>query len=171
MTGMSALNVVGHCVLPNVKNHRPTSQNVQQWRRPIFIWVKVRETQLPQQYVSFCCTYNPIILLFFLDCGKITILGGLEEINQWSWYGSIVPIRALLLPPKEYKKLMTLQTHIQEHRRNPEFNFKVRSVTSFIFNTLKLHDFKEEDVATVLAIFDTNAFEVSRPDLNQMVIK
>lgn len=107
---------------------------------------------------------------FFMgkDCGKVTILGGLEEINQWSWYGSIVPIRALSLPPKEYKKLMSLQTHIQEHRRNPEFNFKVRSVTSFIFNYLKLRDFKEEDVATVLAIFDTNAFEVSRPDLNQM---
>lgn len=106
----------------------------------------------------------------YLDCNQVTILGGLEEINQWSWYGSIILIRALLLPPKDYKKLMSLQTHIEEHRRNPEFNFKVRSVMKFIYNTLKLQDFKEEDVAKVLAILDTNAFEVSRADLNQMVM-
>lgn len=103
------------------------------------------------------------------DYGKITVLGGLEELNQWSWYGAIAPIRALLLPPKEYKKMMTLQTHLQEHRRNPEFNFKVRSVTNFIHNTLKIPNMMEEDIATVLAIFDTNAFQVVRTDLNQLV--
>lgn len=64
---------------------------------------------------------------------------------------------------------MTLQTHLQEHRRNPEFNFKVRSVTNFIHNTLKISNMSEEDIATVLAIFDTNAFQVVRTDLNQLV--
>ncbi|KAJ1532320.1 hypothetical protein ONE63_000927 [Megalurothrips usitatus] len=115
-----------------------------------------------------CCAMSKAGFYMGRDCGKITILGGLEELNQWSWYGSIMPIRALLLPPKDYKKMMTLQTHLQEHRRNPEFNFKVRSVTNFIHNTLKMRDFQEEDIATVLAIFDTNAFAVVREDLNQV---
>lgn len=125
------------------------------------------DCQKDEQHRPECSAMSKAGFYMGRDCGKVTILGGLEELNQWSWYGSIVPIRALLLPPKDYKKLMTLQTHIQEHRRNPEFNFKVRSVTNFIHNLLKLRDFKEEDIATVLAIFDTNAFEVARSDLNQ----
>ena len=63
--------------------------------------------------------------------------------------------------PDKFKKLMDLQSHLEDKIRTPLFSLYKKHVSDFLRQRLNL-DFDETSILTVSGILDTNAFEVAQ---------
>lgn len=85
-----------------------------------------------------------------------------EKLQKETRYFPIVPLRCLLLQnsnPEKYKKLMDLQSHLEEKMKTPLFALYKKHVADFLKERLGLeHD--EKTILSISGILDTNAFEV-----------
>lgn len=78
-------------------------------------------------------------------------------------YFPIVPLRCLLLKkknPEKYKRLINLQSHVDEKLDTPLFLVYRKNVVDFIRDRLGRTEFEEKDILTVTGILDINGFEI-----------
>lgn len=83
-------------------------------------------------------------------------------------YFPIVPLRCLLAKeknPEKYKKIVNLQSHLEEKLRSPLFALYRKNIAHFLMEKLGLKQFDETEILTVAGILDTNAFEIGSKDL------
>lgn len=90
---------------------------------------------------------------------KIDLAASQKEIS----YFPIVPLRCLLLKEinqDKYKKIINLQSHLEERINKPLYSVYKNNVADFIRKRLGRKDFEEKDILNVSGILDTNAFEI-----------
>ncbi|KAL0274822.1 UNVERIFIED_CONTAM: hypothetical protein PYX00_002854 [Menopon gallinae] len=83
-------------------------------------------------------------------------------------YFPIVPLRCLLAKeknPEKYKKIINLQSHLEEKLQSPLFALYRKNIAHFLMEKLGLKQFDETEILTVAGILDTNAFEVGSKDV------